>query len=176
MILQRSSRSRFPNLLVPCLLKPSPIRTTHFSRQFSLHAHPRAIVRVLRLHFSLRVSVTTINELRAGVFRRQAECLKMARALSRLSMSATARRKSARRDLDRGLIAANRRCRQGRRPRKRCSERRATESSLILSPEPNLIHDAGPHEDHQRPPRARRPREKMKEMGRAAIRSRATPI
>ena len=40
-----------------------------------------------RQHFSLHVSVTTINELRAGTFRRQSDCLKMARALPRLAMT-----------------------------------------------------------------------------------------
>src|SRR5258708_342684 len=44
-----------------------------------------------RQHFSLCVSVTTINELRAGSFRRQSDCLKMARALPRLSMTRRAK-------------------------------------------------------------------------------------
>jgi predicted nucleic acid-binding protein len=38
------------------------------------------------------VSITTINELRAGSFPRQADCLKMARALPCLAMTRTAKR------------------------------------------------------------------------------------
>jgi predicted nucleic acid-binding protein len=37
--------------------------------------------------FAVYVSVTTINELRAGSFRRQADCLKMVRALPRLPIT-----------------------------------------------------------------------------------------
>jgi hypothetical protein len=44
-----------------------------------------------RRHFSVYVSVTTINELRAGSFRRQADCVKMARALPRLAMTRKAK-------------------------------------------------------------------------------------
>jgi predicted nucleic acid-binding protein len=44
-----------------------------------------------RKHFSVYVSVTTINELRAGSFRRQADCVKMARALPRLAMTRKAK-------------------------------------------------------------------------------------
>jgi len=44
-----------------------------------------------RQHFSLFVSVTTLNELRAGTFRRQADCVKMARALPRLPMTQIAK-------------------------------------------------------------------------------------
>src|SRR5262249_49935866 len=44
-----------------------------------------------RQYFQLRVSVTTINELRAGLFHRQSDCLKMARAVSRLAMTRKAR-------------------------------------------------------------------------------------
>jgi hypothetical protein len=40
-----------------------------------------------RQHFVLNVSATTINELRAGSFRRQSNCLKMARALPCLKMT-----------------------------------------------------------------------------------------
>ena len=40
-----------------------------------------------RQYFSLYVSMTTLNELRSGSFRRQADCLKMARALPRLVMN-----------------------------------------------------------------------------------------
>ena len=45
-----------------------------------------------REHFLLYVSATTINELRAGTFRRQSDCLKMARSLPRLAMNRTAKR------------------------------------------------------------------------------------
>jgi predicted nucleic acid-binding protein len=44
-----------------------------------------------RRQFSVYVSVTTINELRAGSFRRQADCLKMARALPRLALTRKAK-------------------------------------------------------------------------------------
>src|SRR5258708_1541980 len=44
-----------------------------------------------RRHFSLCVSVTTINELGAGTFRRQADCVKMARAVPRLAMNRSAK-------------------------------------------------------------------------------------
>jgi predicted nucleic acid-binding protein len=44
-----------------------------------------------RQHFSLFVSITTLNELRAGTFRRQSDCVKMARALPRLAMTQIAR-------------------------------------------------------------------------------------
>jgi PIN domain len=44
-----------------------------------------------REHFSVYVSITTINELRSGRFRRQSDCLKMARALPRLAMTRSAR-------------------------------------------------------------------------------------
>ena len=44
-----------------------------------------------RRHFSVYVSVTTINELAAGSFRRQSDCLKMARALPRLAMTQKAK-------------------------------------------------------------------------------------
>ena len=40
-----------------------------------------------REHFSLYISITTVNELRAGRFRRQADCVRMARAVSRLAMT-----------------------------------------------------------------------------------------
>jgi hypothetical protein len=46
---------------------------------------------VERLHFSVHVSVTTINELEAGSFRRQAECLRMVRVLPRLAMTEKAK-------------------------------------------------------------------------------------
>lgn len=45
-----------------------------------------------RRHFSICVSITTINELRAGSFRRQSECLKMARPLARLPMTQDVKR------------------------------------------------------------------------------------
>ena len=45
-----------------------------------------------REHVSLQVSVTTINELEAGVFPRQTDCLKMARALPLLAMTRSAKR------------------------------------------------------------------------------------
>jgi len=44
-----------------------------------------------RQHLLLWVSATTLNELRAGSFRRPADCLKMARALPRLAMTRKAR-------------------------------------------------------------------------------------
>jgi predicted nucleic acid-binding protein len=44
-----------------------------------------------RRSFSVYVSMTTINELRAGSFRRQSDCLKMAGALPRLATTQTAR-------------------------------------------------------------------------------------
>jgi predicted nucleic acid-binding protein len=44
-----------------------------------------------RQHFSLFVSITTLNELRAGTFRRQSECVKMARSLPRLAMTQIAK-------------------------------------------------------------------------------------
>lgn len=44
-----------------------------------------------RQHFTVFVSVTTINELRAGRFLRQADCLKMARSLRRVVMTRKAR-------------------------------------------------------------------------------------
>lgn len=44
-----------------------------------------------RRHFVVYVSVTTINELRAGSFRRQADCVKMAEALPCLPMTRKAR-------------------------------------------------------------------------------------
>jgi hypothetical protein len=53
--------------------------------------HTREWWKLEREHFSVYVSVTTINELRAGRFRRQSECLKMARALRRLSMTREAK-------------------------------------------------------------------------------------
>ena len=37
-------------------------------------------------HFSLWISATTVNELRAGRFRRQADCLRMAQRLPRLAV------------------------------------------------------------------------------------------
>jgi hypothetical protein len=40
-----------------------------------------------REHFAVYVSMTTINELQAGSFRRQSDCLKMARSLPRLAMT-----------------------------------------------------------------------------------------
>lgn len=40
-----------------------------------------------RQHFSVYLSATTINELRAGSFPRQSDCLKMARGLRRLPMT-----------------------------------------------------------------------------------------
>jgi hypothetical protein len=43
--------------------------------------------RLERKHFSVCLSVTTINELAAGLFPRQKDCLKMARALKRLPMT-----------------------------------------------------------------------------------------
>lgn len=53
--------------------------------------HTREWWTLERHHFSLRVSITTINELQAGVFRRQADCLKMARSISRLAMTRIAK-------------------------------------------------------------------------------------
>jgi predicted nucleic acid-binding protein len=53
--------------------------------------HTREWWNLERKHFSVYVSVTTINELRAGKFRRQSDCLKMARALPRLPMTRQAR-------------------------------------------------------------------------------------
>jgi len=44
-----------------------------------------------RQHFSIYVSVTTINELRAGRYRGQSDCLKMVRALPHLPMTREAR-------------------------------------------------------------------------------------
>lgn len=44
-----------------------------------------------RRHFALRISVTTVNELGAGKFRRQAACLKMARGVRRLPMTKIAK-------------------------------------------------------------------------------------
>ncbi len=54
--------------------------------------HTRQWWSLERRHFSLYVSVTTLNELRAGPFPRQSDCLKMARALPRLAMTRNARR------------------------------------------------------------------------------------
>lgn len=53
--------------------------------------HTREWWNLEREHFVLQVSMTTLNELRAGKFRRQADCLKMARALPCLAMTRTAR-------------------------------------------------------------------------------------
>ena len=47
---------------------------------------------VERKHFSAFVSVTTINELQAGRFRKQSECLKMVRRLPNLPLSREAKR------------------------------------------------------------------------------------
>jgi hypothetical protein len=44
-----------------------------------------------REHFLVYVSVTTINELQAGIFRRQSDCLKMVRSLPRLLMTREAK-------------------------------------------------------------------------------------
>jgi hypothetical protein len=53
--------------------------------------HTREWWNMEREHFSVNVSVTTLNELRAGSFRRQADCLKLARALPRLTMTRKAK-------------------------------------------------------------------------------------
>jgi hypothetical protein len=44
-----------------------------------------------RQHFAVYVAVTTINELQAGSFRKQANCLKMVRALPFLAMTRKAK-------------------------------------------------------------------------------------
>lgn len=53
--------------------------------------HTREWWNLERAHFLLQVSATTINELTDGSFRRQAECLKMARALPHLTMTRKAK-------------------------------------------------------------------------------------
>jgi len=53
--------------------------------------HTKEWWNVERRHFTAFVSVTTINELQAGRFRRQAECVKMARSLPRLAMTRKAK-------------------------------------------------------------------------------------
>jgi hypothetical protein len=53
--------------------------------------HTREWWALERRHFALRLSVTTINELESGKFRRQAACLKMANGLRRLSMTQAAK-------------------------------------------------------------------------------------
>ncbi len=53
--------------------------------------HTREWWNLERKHFSVYISVTTVNELRAGQFRRQSDCLKMARALPRLAMTRIAK-------------------------------------------------------------------------------------
>jgi predicted nucleic acid-binding protein len=40
-----------------------------------------------RLHFQVRVSATTVNELKAGKFLRQADCVRMARRIARLPIN-----------------------------------------------------------------------------------------
>ena len=54
--------------------------------------HTREWWNLERKHFSVNVSMTTINELRAGSFRRQKDCVKMARALPLLRMTRQAKR------------------------------------------------------------------------------------
>jgi hypothetical protein len=53
--------------------------------------HTREWWNLERKNFTIYVSVTTINELRAGRFRKQSDCLKMARALPRLCLTLEAR-------------------------------------------------------------------------------------
>jgi hypothetical protein len=53
--------------------------------------HTREWWNLERPHFSVYVSVTTINELRAGSYRRQVDCLKMARTFPRLAMTRKAK-------------------------------------------------------------------------------------
>ena len=53
--------------------------------------HTREWWKLERLYFSVFVSATTINELQAGSFRRQSDCLKTARSLRRLAMTGNAK-------------------------------------------------------------------------------------
>jgi hypothetical protein len=54
--------------------------------------HTRERWNAERKNFAVYVSHTTVNELRAGTFRRQSDCLRMARALPLLSMTRSAKR------------------------------------------------------------------------------------
>lgn len=54
--------------------------------------HTREWWKLERRHFSVYVSTTTMNELHAGRFRRQGDCLAMAGALPSLSMNKKAKR------------------------------------------------------------------------------------
>src|SRR5690349_8653356 len=53
--------------------------------------HTRGWWRLERRHFSLFVSTTTLNELRAGTYKRQTDCIRMGRAIPSLQLNSHAR-------------------------------------------------------------------------------------